>query len=272
MSLIERKFKELKEKGEGALIGYVTVGLPNLASSFEICKTLVEGGVDMLELGIPFSDPIADGKTLQLSNYLALSRGIRPKMVLELAKKVKEDLKVPTIILSYFNPIYKMGIEEALKLAKEAKVDGIIIPDLPFDEGIEEGFVKRAREYEIDTIFLAAPNTSEARLKRIVEYTKGFLYLVSIYGVTGEREKLANYTINLVKSFSNIVKGKVNLAVGFGVSNKDQVKNLIEAGADGVIVGSAFMRLVNEEKDLERILKGLKSLAEELKKGTKILK
>ncbi|MEM4311172.1 MAG: tryptophan synthase subunit alpha [Nitrososphaerales archaeon] len=266
MSDIEERFRALKQREEGALIGYITAGLPSIKDSFQIAKALVEGGVDILELGIPFSDPIADGRTLQFSNYLALKRGVKPKMVLELSAKVKDELKIPLAILSYFNPIYKIGVEEFLALAKDSKVDGLIIPDLPIDEG--EDYVKLARKYSIDTIFLAAPNTSEERLHRIVDSTRGFLYLISLYGVTGEREKLADYTLNLIKSFS-WVKSKVNLAVGFGVSNSKHIKELIRAGVDGVIVGSAFMKIVNEGKDLELTVRNLEDLAKDLKEGTR---
>lgn len=236
MSMIEEKFKDVKERNEGVLIAYITAGLPEPSCTINVCSALIKGGADIIELGIPFSDPIADGKTIQRSSYLALKKGVKTKAALNVAKSIKEEFNIPLILLSYYNPIYKIGINKFLNLAKKANIDGLIIPDLPVDEADE--YVRLARNFDIDTIFLASPNTSKKRLSEIVKKTKGFLYLVSSYGVTGVRERLEDYTINVIKRFSRLVDGKTYLAVGFGLSKQEQIKAILRNGADGVIVGS----------------------------------
>lgn len=268
MSRIEDRFRELKAKDERAFIGYVTAGLPKPKHTLDLCSALVKGGVDIIELGIPFSDPMADGRTIQESCYMALENGMRPRAVLKIAKKVKQELEVPLVLLSYYNPIFKMGLEEFLGMAKDSGVDGLIIPDLPVDEA--EEYIRFARRHSIDTIFLASPNTPEGRLKRIVDNTTGFLYLVSLYGVTGARERLENLTIAMVKKFSYLINGKVYLAVGFGISRPEHVRAVINNGADGVIVGSGIMKIVNGSEGLKDMLKKVEAYVRGLKDATKM--
>lgn len=270
MSRIEDKFKGLRAKNEKAFIGYITAGLPKPEYTLDLCFALVKGGADMIELGIPFSDPMADGRTIQESCYMALEKGVRPMSVLKIVKKVKQELDVPLVLLSYYNPIFRMGLEGFLGMAKDSGVDGLIIPDLPVDEA--EEYIRFARRYGIDTIFLASPNTPENRLKRIVDNTRGFLYLVSLYGVTGAREKLESLTMALVSKFSSLINGKVNLAVGFGISRPEHVRTIISNGADGVIVGSGIMKIVNRSGDLKDVLKKVEAYVRDLKDATKICK
>lgn len=268
MSRIEERFEELKERREGALVGYITAGSPNPHFSKKACLSIITGGVDILELGIPFSDPVADGPTIQRSSQMALKEGTNPKMVMELAKEVTQEVDTPIVLLSYFNPVYKAGLEPFLRMAKESRVDGLIIADLPVEEAVH--YWSLARKIGLDTVFLASPTTSESRLKKVLEMTSGFLYLVSIFGVTGARDSIQRYTVDLVKRFRSLVGRKVNLAVGFGISRPEHVKTVIQSGADGAIVGSGFVEILNRE-DLpidERLMK-LESYASSLKAATK---
>ena len=268
LNRIEGKFKELGKRNERVLIGYITAGLPKPEHTLYLCSALVEGGVDMIELGVPFSDPIADGRTIQESSYIALKNGVKPRSVLKIADRVKQELNVPLILLSYYNPVYKVGLEGFLGAAKDSGIDGLIIPDLPIDEA--EEYIKFARRYGIDTIFLASPNTYEDRLKKIVKNTTGFLYLVSLYGVTGARERLEDRTIALVRNFSALLDGKLHFAVGFGISKPEHVRAVVSNGADGVIVGSGIMNIVNRSRGLKDLLENVKLYVKDLKSATKV--
>jgi tryptophan synthase alpha chain len=268
MSDIAKVFQKLKSQGDGALIGYVTGGDPKPEFTPRIAEALIKGGVDIVELGIPFSDPIADGLTIQAASVRALQAGTTPKMVLGIAGEVKKKHSVPVVILTYFNPVFSMGLENFFRLAKSFGVDGVVVPDLPVEEA--EAYREAARSCGVDTIFLAAPSTSNERLRKIVECTSGFLYVVSHFGVTGAREALEDSTVQLIRRFLPYTAGRVPLAVGFGVSKPEHVKGIIEAGADGVIVGSAFVNIVRKnQSDVGRMLEELEALARKLKEATK---
>jgi len=268
MSYIAKIFPKLRAQGKGALIGYVTVGDPEPQLTARIVEALVKGGVDIIELGVPFSDPIADGPTIQAASVRALEAGTTPKMVLCIAGEIKRKWDVPVVILTYFNPIFRMGLEKFFTLAKSFGVDGVIVPDLPVEEA--EAYHEVARRCEVDTIFLAAPSTSNERLSKIVAYTSGFLYVVSHFGVTGARETLEDSTVQLVKRVLVFTTGKVPLVVGFGVSKPEHAKRIIEAGADGVIVGSAFVNIIQKRHgDVGRMLEELEVAARKLKNATK---
>ncbi|MGB9728138.1 MAG: tryptophan synthase subunit alpha, partial [Nitrososphaeria archaeon] len=265
---ILKKFSNLRNRGEGALIAYLTAGYPTLEHTPKIAHTLVSGGADIIELGIPFSDPIADGPIIQSAMNRALKLGTTPLKVLKMAEDVKEENDVPILILTYYNPIFKMGLRRFFETARGCGVDGVIVPDLPIEEAGE--YKKVAEDNMIDTIFLATPSTTVDRLKAILEYTSGFLYLVSVHGVTGVRPRVQDTTIELVKRIVAMASGKIPVAVGFGVSKPEHVSILIGGGADGVIVGSVFMKMVEENMcDEERMLKMLKDYVMELKKATR---
>ncbi len=268
MTTIKEVFANLKAKGEAALIGYVTAGDPNPQLTTCIAEALIKGGVDILELGLPFSDPIADGPTIQAASVRALNAGTTPKAVLNIAKEIKQKHNLPVVIMTYYNPVYRMGLEQFFRLAKTSKVDGVIVPDLPVEEAAD--YRKAAASQSIDTIFLAAPSTSEERLRRIVACSSGFLYLVSHFGVTGEKTTLQNSTIQLVKRIHHYTEGKVPLAVGFGISTPAHVESIVAAGADGVIVGSAFVNIVNrKQQDPKSMLQELEETARKLKNATR---
>jgi tryptophan synthase alpha chain len=268
MSGIAKVFQKLKAKGDGALIGYVTGGDPEPKFTPAMAEALVKGGVDILELGIPFSDPIADGPTIQAASVRALQAGTTPKVVLGMAGEIKRKHGVPVVLLTYYNPVFRMGLENFFRLASNCGVDGVVVPDLPVEEA--DGYCEVARACGVGTIFLAAPSTSNERLRRIVGCTSGFLYLVSHFGVTGAREVLEDSTVKLIKRVLPYTAGRVPLAVGFGVSKPEHAKRIIRSGADGVIVGSAFVNIVHKHQgDFCRILEELEVTARKLKNATR---
>jgi len=268
MSDIGKVFQQLKAQGDGALIGYVTGGDPEPRFTPVIAEALVKGGVDILELGVPFSDPIADGPTIQAASVRALEAGTTPKIVLGMAGEIKKKHGVPVVLLTYFNPVFRMGLENFFRLAKGFGVDGVVVPDLPVEEAAD--YREVAGHYGVDTIFLASPSTSNERLRKIVGCTSGFLYLVSHFGVTGAREALEDSTVKLIKRVLPYTAGLVPLAVGFGVSKSEHVQRIIRSGADGVIVGSAFVNVVHKHLgNVDRMLEELEKLACRLKEATK---
>jgi tryptophan synthase alpha chain len=269
MSTIKGVFEKTKAQGEGALIGYVTAGDPKPELTPQIADALIKGGVDILELGLPFSDPIADGPTIQAASVRALAAGTTPMKVLEIARQVRRSHDVPVVIMTYYNPVFKMGLKKFCSFAKESLVDGIIVPDLPVEEA--DDYREAAAQAGLDTIFLAAPSTTNARLGKIVAASSGFLYLVSHFGVTGTQTAIADSTLKLVKRVLPFTTGKISLAVGFGVSKPEHVARLIGAGADGVIVGSAFINIVQRNQCcVSSSLGELQSVAMKLKAATKL--
>jgi len=265
---ISQTFLRLKERNEGALIAYVTAGDPDPSLTLDIVEALVSGGADIIELGIPFSDPIADGPTIQAATLRALRSRTTPKRVLQLVGEIKTKLGVPIVILTYYNPIFKMGLKSFFEMAGSCGVSGVIVPDLPVEEASD--YKRMAEAYEIDTIFLASPSTSNERLRKIIRFTSGFLYLVSLFGVTGTREKIQKLTIRVVRRTSRMTSAEgLPLAVGFGISKPEHIKILIENGADAAIVGSGFVRIIEEKhRDLEGMLSEIKRYASNLKKAT----
>ncbi|TMI46015.1 tryptophan synthase subunit alpha [Candidatus Bathyarchaeota archaeon] len=241
---IEAKFRELHSRGEGALVAYLTGGDPDPKAFLANSTALIEGGADIVEIGIPFSDPIADGPVIQASSMRALSQGATPKGILGLIRELSSQSPVPFVVLSYYNPILAMGLDRFLTKARESGVDGIVVPDLPVEESDE--FRNLALKHNIDNIYLAAPNTSKLRLRTILERSKGFLYLVSLYGVTGPRDTLSPHALEAVSSVKSLAKGKIPISAGFGISRPEHVSAIIKSGADGAIVGSALVNIVSQ--------------------------
>lgn len=267
MRAIEKTFRGLKERGEGALIGYVTFGDPKPEDTPKIVEALANGGVNIVELGIPFSDPIADGPTIQAAIQRALDAGATPKAALETIQTIKERCSTPIVILTYYNPVFRMGLEKFFSSARNCKVDGLVVPDLPVEEALDYKRVVEA--HGIDTIFLAAPSTSPERFKKIIDYTSGFLYLVSVFGVTGARESVQALTVQTIGRFLPYTRGRIPLAVGFGISKPEHVKTVIENGADGAIVGSAFVKIIEKnQENVDEMLRKIEEKARELKRAT----
>jgi len=225
-----------------ALIAYVTVGYPTLDSTLKVVPILAASGCDIIELGIPFSDPLADGATIQEASYRALQAGVTPKSCLELAKRLREKVAVPLIFMTYYNPVLSFGLEPFCVACIQAGVDGLIIPDLPPDEGTDlEIFTK---QHGLDLIYLLAPNSTEERIRLVAEKSRGFIYLVSLTGVTGPRE---NLPAGLEDFVTRVRKETTQpLCVGFGISTPEQASRVAKV-ADGVIVGSRLIQLICDE-------------------------
>jgi tryptophan synthase alpha chain len=266
---IETKFRELQSRREGALIAYLTGGDPDPKAFLANSTALIEGGADIVEIGIPFSDPIADGPVIQASSMRALSSGATPKGVLGLIRELSSQSSVPFVVLSYYNPILAMGLDRFLKKAHESGVDGIVVPDLPVEESDE--FRKIALKYNVDNIYLAAPNTSRIRLRTVLDKSKGFLYLVSLYGVTGPRDSLSPQALESVKAVKSLARGKIPISAGFGISQPEHVSAVIQSGADGAIVGSALVRIIgNHLDDPGEVETQLKKTVQSLKEATRL--
>ncbi len=261
---IERKFEELHDKHEGALITYLTGLDPTPEAFHSNCKALGEGGADILEIGIPFSDPIADGPVIQASNTRALYQGATPSRILDEIRRLSPIIRIPIVVLSYYNLILSMGMESFLTRAGEAGVNGIVIPDLPMEEGRD--FEELALDHSIDRVLLAAPNTSSMRLKKILGRSRGFLYLVSLYGITGPKETLSPQALETVERTKKLSAGKIPISVGFGISRPEQISSLISSGADGAIVGSSLVSIV------ARNLEKPDAAADDLRKAVATLK
>jgi len=236
VSRIEHIFTMPQRK---ALIAYLTVGYPSVAVTLEVAPALVAGGCDMIELGIPFSDPLADGTTIQRASHRALQQGVTPQQCLEVAAKLRQRVEAPLIFMSYYNPLLHYGLEAFCAASSEVGVDGLIVPDLPPEEGVElEGLAKRQR---LDLIYLLAPTTTEERLRLVADRTRGFIYVVSLKGVTGARQTLPPE----LEGFIARVRGVTSkpLCVGFGIATPEQARR-VAALADGVIIGSRILDIV----------------------------
>jgi len=258
-------FQALKARGEGALIAYLMAGDPDLERSLAYARAAIEGGADILELGIPFSDPVADGPTIQAAGQRALRAGTTPQRVLELVRALRErtGADVPIVLMGYYNPIFRWGEARFVNEAVAAGADGVIVPDLPLEEA--GPLLEAAQAHDFALIFLATPETPEARLKRLGEASRGFLYLVGRYGTTGAREALAPQTVELIRRTRRALPEGPPLAVGFGLARPEHVRGVIQAGADGAVVGSRLVAEVAQGGPPER----LRALVGALKAATR---
>ena len=243
MNRIDGKFKELKSRKKKAFIAYITAGDPSLAMTKRIVLELGYSGVDMVELGIPFSDPLADGPTIQAASHRALHKKVTLKKIFALVHGLREETDIPIAFMTYYNPVLRYGVERFVKSCKYNGVDGVIIPDLPYEEA--KDLIRYARREKIATIFLAAPTSTKKRVKDIVENSTGFIYYVSLTGVTGARRELPPEVASNVRAIKSMTKKPV--AVGFGISSPDQALDIAKI-ADGVIVGSAIVRIIADNQ------------------------
>jgi len=243
MSRIKEKFTELDGKNQKALIAYIMSGFPNEKTTIIAVKGLVKGGVDIIELGFPFSDPLADGPVIQNASRISLNKGTTISKFFSLVKKIRMETDIPLILMTYTNILYRRGYSKFISDATKAGIDGFIIPDMSIEESQE---YLHAAKNKSDTIFLISPNTSKARIQKISKASTGFLYLVAIYGTTGVKTGIKNYTLKAIKDVKKQTKGKIPVGVGFGVSTPDDVKKYIKVGADAVIVGSAYLKLIEK--------------------------
>jgi len=236
---IDQVFRRLGDKGEKALIPFITAGDPDLETTRSLAREIAARGADLLELGIPFSDPLADGPTIQAASSRAVRGGVHFQDVLELAGAIRQDTDIPLILMGYYNPILQYGLERAAGDAAHRGVDGFIIPDLPPEEA--GPWRQAAGAAGVDAIFLAAPTSGPERLKKLGQLTRGFLYYVSVTGITGARTELPPDLIRELAVVRSLVKRP--LAVGFGISTPEQVQGLAPH-VDGVVVGSAIVQRV----------------------------
>ena len=263
---IRDTFEMLKPKDEMALIAYQTAGYPDLETSINNIRLLADSGADIIELGVPFSDPIADGPTIQVSSQAALEKGVTLAQIIEAVSKI--ECGVPLVAMSYLNPLMAYGKQRLFRDMKEAGFSGVIIPDLPMEEAVrrrtETGERKKeetgtwaeaAETNEIDMIFLVTPTTTEERLKKLAKASRGFIYCVSLTGITGERTELPPHLsefVGKVKAHSD-----TPAAVGFGISTPEHVAQL-KGIADGVIVGSRIVKAITSSEDVGSLVRSLK--------------
>jgi tryptophan synthase alpha chain len=265
MNRIAYQFANPCQGDKACFVAYVCAGDPDYATSVEVCKTLVEGNVDVLEIGVPFSDPMADGLTNQLAAQRALDAGATQEQVFNLVREVRKLSDKPIIFYTYYNLVFSLGVDNYIKHAKEAGVDGILVLDMPPEES-EEVAVACAK-YDVKTVFIVAPTTPPERIELIAKSTTGFIYYVSREGVTGERATLAS---NIGDAVTEIKKHtECPVVVGFGISTAEHVSQVAEH-ADGVVVGSALVNCIARNVgDKAKILSELKSKLDDLTSGLK---
>ncbi|MEL6440423.1 MAG: tryptophan synthase subunit alpha [Cyanobacteria bacterium J06621_8] len=235
---VASRFAQLKQKSECALIPFITAGDPDLATTAKALEVLASSGADMIELGVPYSDPLADGPTIQAAATRALNKGVQLADVLEIVRETAPKIDVPIILFTYYNPIYYRGVDSFLQQVKAAGVSGLVVPDLPLEEA--EVLLKSAIEIGIELTLLVAPTSSSARIKAIAAKSQGFIYLVSVTGVTGVRSQMAAEVKDLLAELHNSTDKPIG--VGFGISDPEQARQVKDWGADAVIVGSAIVQ------------------------------
>jgi tryptophan synthase alpha chain len=245
-----------------ALVAYITVGYPDIKATPHIAQALAESGSDIIELGIPFSDPLADGATIQKASYQAHQNVTPPKICLEAAAEIRRKIKTPLVFMTYYNPVLNYGLEAFCRNCGTAGINGLIVPDLPPEEGAELETI--ARKHDIDLIYMLAPTSTEKRIREAGKRSRGFIYLVSLTGVTGAREELPPEIEDFVKKVRE--KAKQPLCVGFGISSAEQAKRVV-ATADGVIVGSRLIQLIEEDATLGSLKAFVTSLRQSLDSG-----
>ncbi len=250
---IQTKWEDIRKKSpkQSALIVYTMAGFPTLERSLEIIQTLAHSGADMIEVGFPFSDPVADGPVIQLASGKALEQKVSLSSVFQAIRELK--LSVPLLLMSYLNPLLAFGMERLGKQAKQAGISGFIIPDLPVEEA--EPWQKMLISHDMDLVLLAAPTSSMTRLKTIAQVSTGFIYAVSLTGTTGARDQLPPSAISFVRKLKRVTSKPV--AVGFGISTPEQVNTLAQV-ADGVIIGSRIIHAILKEEALDLLVRSLK--------------
>jgi tryptophan synthase alpha chain len=241
VSRIGERFGRLRQEGRKGFVAFITAGDPSLDRTVEVALEMGRGGVDVLELGVPFSDPLADGPVIQRASERALGRGTTLVRVLEAVRRIREGTDLPLLLFSYFNPLLRFGLPALAREAAGAGVDGVLVTDLPPEEA--DGWLEVARSAGLDTVFLAAPTSPDERLRRVAAVSRGFVYAISRTGVTGERDALSADARPLLARIKALTSEPV--ALGFGISTPEQVASAA-AVADGVVVGSALVRFLEE--------------------------
>ena len=260
MSAVENLIKTRKDEGSGALIGYLPVGFPNLQASIDAAVAIVENGVDILELGLPYSDPVMDGVSIQRATQTALANGFKLRHGFEAVATITSRVSAPVLVMTYWNPVVQFGVEKFAVELKGVGGAGLITPDLIPDEAAD--WLEISDKFGLDRVFLAAPSSSDARLKRAVESSRGFTYAVSTMGITGERADVDAAARTLIARLRGV--GATSACVGVGISNADQVREVL-GYADGAIVGSALVNALAEGG-----VEGVARTAAALSSGTRL--
>ncbi|CAA7395259.1 unnamed protein product [Spirodela intermedia] len=258
---ISETFSRLRKQGKVALVPYITAGDPNLSTTSEALKILDACGSDIIELGMPYSDPLADGPVIQAASTRALARGTNFDGVLSMLKEVVPQLSCPIALFSYYNPILKRGTNQFMSTIRTVGVRGLVVPDVPLEE--TQVLREEASKNDIELVLLTTPTTPAKRMKDIVDASEGFIYLVSTVGVTGARASISTRVQSLLQEIKEVTAKPV--AVGFGISSPDHVKQVAGWGADGVIVGSAMVRILGDARSPEEGLKELEEFTKSLK-------
>ncbi len=256
---ISESFKNLKKQNKTGLIIYITAGCPDIAFTEEFAEKLQDVGVDMIELGVPFSDPIADGPVIQQASQKALENRTNLESILKLCQRLKQRMNIPYLLMSYYNPVYRYGLEKFAADCSVAGVAGLIVPDVPFEES--QPLNDHLKKYDIDLILFISSTTSEKRRKKILKFGSGFIYYIAVHGVTGVRDTLPEYIYEDVSSLRR--QSKIPIAVGFGISNQKQLYRL-KGCADAVIIGSYVMKEIMSG-NYAHLLETLNSFNEVLK-------
>jgi tryptophan synthase alpha chain len=254
MTSVSERFQILRDRSECALIPFITAGDPDLETTAQALRILDSAGADLIELGVPYSDPLADGPVIQAAATRALQRGVTLEAVLEVVQATRQEIRAPIILFTYYNPIFYRGITPFLKQVVEAGVRGLVIPDLPLEEA--HTLLKPAAEMGIEVTLLVAPTSPLERIIAIAQQSQGFIYLVSVTGVTGMRSQVATRVQDLLSTLRSVTDKPIG--VGFGISEPEQALQMKQWGADAVIVGSAFVKRLSSGTPEE----GLNSLDE----------
>jgi tryptophan synthase alpha chain len=266
MNRIDQKFQALRHEGTRAFMPYLCAGDPNPELTSKLLLTLEAAGADLIELGVPFSDPIADGPTVQRASERALTHRISLQQILEIVASLRTQTEIPIALMSYYNPIFRMGEDAFCKAAQDAGVDGVIIPDLPPEQA--QSLLEIAPRYNLATIFLVAPTSPPERMQLIASVSTGFIYCVSVTGVTGARAMLSDEIAPMIAELRKHTDKPIS--VGFGVSTPDQASQVAQI-ADGVIVGSAIINVIEEHiNDEAKLLTAVKQFALDLAAGVKL--
>ncbi len=262
MTRIAKLFERLGREGQPGLIAYITAGDPDPGRTASLVLALERGGADLIELGVPFSDPIADGPVIQLASERALQAGTTLHSVLDIARQIRAQSQIPLLLFSYMNPLVRYGFEALARDAVEAGIDGCLFTDLSVEEA--DPYVASIRQAGLDTVFLAAPTSTKRRLELVARYSTGFVYLVSRTGVTGERDSLSDSIGPLVENMRAVTS--LPLAVGFGISKPEHAASVGRL-ADAAVVGTAIVKLVERHGSDPDLETRLEQFARELKQG-----
>ncbi len=256
---VEDKFKQLKKEGQKAFIAYVPFGYPSPRYTKDILLTLADAGVDIIELGIPFSDPLADGPIIQDATATALKQGANADKLFSMLENLKTSLKVPLVIMTYYNPLFHYGMDRFFSKMKRANVSGVMAVDLPIEES--RSYVKSANKYGLETVFFITPTTSFERARKIVKASRGFIYYISVTGITGPKDLRYEVLSAHIKKLKKI--SRLPVCVGFGIHTPKQVGQINKI-SDGAIVGSGIVKFIRENFRHKNFLPKLKNFVSAL--------